>query len=55
MIENIRGKYVYWSMKVYVWITTLWWNHITRQKDIHWDNMDPELRRQVEWHIKREL
>lgn len=55
MIEDVRSKYVYWSMKAYLWITTLWYNHIMRQKDIYWNNLDPELRRQAEWRINMEL
>lgn len=55
MPEYLRRKYVYWSMRAYLYLTELWYNHIIQQQRIHWNNLDPELRRQVEWSINMEL
>jgi len=52
MTEDLRAKYILWQIRLYMWITDKWHAHILKQQKTHWDRMDPDLRRQVEWRIK---
>ena len=54
-LESLRGKYIYWSIKGYLYVMDLWYQHIKEQQEFYWSRIDPELRRRVERELRRQI